>query len=448
MRRVAVVGGGITGLTAAHLLSKLGHRPIVLEASPRVGGKIRTESFHGVDVEAGADAFLPRDSFPMEVVREVGLGGSLVEPAVFGAYVWSGGVLRRLPPGFAYGLPRSPVAAWRAGLLSVPGTLRALSEPVVGRTLTGPDVSIGSFVRSRFGSEVLERLVDPLLAGTRAGDPDRISLAAGAKEIDALARSTKSVLRALRRSGADVGAGSTAFVSVAGGLERLCSALGAQIDDLRLATPVERIERTPGGYRVHGGGSALDTERVIVTVPGREATRLLQDVSDEAAAKLASLRYVSSALIALAYPEGSFDPPADGSGALVPSREGMLVTGITWYSHKWRAARPPDGALILRCFVGRVGDGSALGSSDEDLVGRVVADVHTILGIDAAPIDRTVFRWSEALPVYEVGHGERIARIRAALPPGLAVAGAAYDGTGIPDCMRSAAAAATLVSGS
>jgi len=446
MATVAVVGGGITGLTAAHLLKRQGHRPIVLEASARAGGKIRTETFHDIDIEAGADAFLPRDAFPLEIVRSVGLGDALVSPAVFGAFIWSRGALRKLPPGSIYGLPRSPTAARRAGLLSVPGMLRALAEPIVGRQLEGPDVSIGGFVRSRFGNEVLDRLVDPLLAGTRAGHPDRISLAAGAKEIDALARSNRSLLRALTRTGTDIGAGSTGFLSVTGGLERLCNALGAQIEDVRLETPVDAIERTAGGYRVHSAGTALDAERVVLAVPGDAAAALLTSIATEAAEVLASIRYLSSALVALAYPAGSFDPPPGGSGALVPSGEQMLVTGITWYSQKWPAARPPDGAIIMRCFVGRETDEGALELGDDDLVARVAGDVHTILGIDADPVDRTVFRWTRALPVYEVGHTERVARIRAALPPGIAVAGAAYDGTGVPDCMRSAATAATLVS--
>jgi oxygen-dependent protoporphyrinogen oxidase len=447
MATVVVVGGGITGLTSAYLLQKEGHEVVLLEAGPRTGGKIRSERFHGVNIEAGADAFLPRDTGPLDIAREVGLGDQLIEPAVFGAYIYSDGALRRLPPGSSYGLPRSPVAAFKAGLLSPLGTARALSERVLGRRLRGPDVSIGEFVRSRFGVEVLERLVDPLLAGTRAGHPEQISLAAGAREIDALARTNGSVSRALRASSDEIGAGSVRFVSIAGGLQRLCEALQGKLDDVHLDSPVDALERVGSRYLVSASGSAFEADRVVITAPAFTAARLVRSFNDVAAEDLDSIRYVSSALVALAYPEGAFDPPVDGSGVLIPSREGLFVTGITWYSSKWPAAKPTDGSLIFRCFVGRTSADEEIGWADDELIARVVADVGSILSIDVEPIDGAVFHWDRAMPIYEVGHLERVARIRAALPPAIALAGAAFDGTGIPDCMRSAAGAATLVSG-
>ena len=223
-RPVVVIGGGISGLTAAFELVRRGVRPvIVLEADERFGGKIRTEMIDGITVDVGPDSFLAREPWGVELCEKIGLAGELRSPAVFGACIWTGGKLKPLPPGFAFGMPASPLSALRAGLLSPLGAARAAADLFLPGPLEGPDVAIGEFVRRRFGSQVLERLVDPLLAGTRAGDPARMSLAVAAPQIDDLARRHRSLilgLRTARRSGA-LETGPPPFLTVAGGLERL-----------------------------------------------------------------------------------------------------------------------------------------------------------------------------------------------------------------------------------
>lgn len=429
MATVAVVGGGITGLSCAYFLAELGIDPIVYEASDRAGGKLQTEDFAGVPVETGADSFLPRDDLPVELCRSVGLGDDLISPAAFGAYIWHDGVLRKLPPGFSYGFPAKPWTAYRAGLLSLRGTLRATGDLFHFRRWRGRDVSIGSFVTRRFGREVLDYLVDPMLAGTRAGRAEEISLSSGAPEIATIAGRNGSVIRGLRSFGKEIGAGSQSFVSIRGGLGRLVDALVDRLPDVRTKTHVDALP---------------DTDGIVLTTPAAETARLLATRLPVVTELLRDIRYESSLTVTLLYPPNTFNFPADGSGVLVPSKAGLAVTAVTWYSHKWPHARPGDGSQIIRCFIG--GRGSSLPRSDE-AIARATADLETIMGVHEQPTDARVTSWERGLPVFAVSHTKRIVGLDHELMREIAVAGAYLTGSGIPECIHQAKRAAEQVGG-
>lgn len=440
--QVVVVGGGISGLVAAHTLSRAGCRVTVLEATDRLGGKIRTAELAGVPVEDGPDAFLPRDEGPLELCRAVGLGDDLVEPEVFGAYLWSRGALRKLPAGFPYGFPRSPYAAWRAGLLSARGAARAVSERFVSGPLEGPDVSIAAFATNRFGAEVLDHLVDPMLAGTRAGAPGDISLAAGAREIDGLARSHRSLLGVLRT----LPMPEPRFRAVAGGMQRLVTHLERALPaaTCRTNARVERIERSgEHAYRVVTQDGALDALGIVVAAPAFGAADVLRAVNEPAARKLAAISYASSATISLVYPDDACELPPGGSGFLVASADTTTISGCTWYSRKWPASTPP-GSLLVRCFVGRAGRHPTLDLDDDELARAVHDDLVTKMRVEGDPVAGRVARWERGLPQYRVGHLDLVDAIESdlAATPGLALAGAGYRGSGIPDCIVQAERAA------
>jgi oxygen-dependent protoporphyrinogen oxidase len=439
---VAVVGGGISGLLAGLRLQQQGRRVTVLEASARPGGKLRGGHVDGIYIEEGADAFLPRDEAPLELLDELGLDQT-ESPEVFGAYIWHDDRLKRLPPGSPYGIPRDPSAAHRAGLLSRAGSIRASLERMNRSVLTGPDVSIGHFVRKRFGTEVLTNLVDPLLAGVRGGVADEISLAAGAREIDAIARGNRSVLRAINLHPPV----SPRFVRPVGGIGSLTDALAARLDDLRTSAPATRVTIERGKTRVDTPGGAEDYDGVVLACSTSEAAELLPVDLWDVAHDLVRIEYASLAVVTLVYPPGSFAAPEGGSGFLVPSGSGLTIAACTWYSNKWRVTT--DGRQVVRCVVGRSGLDPNLTTGDASLVSLVERDLQTTMGITASPVATRVTRWERSIPQYRVGHLELVESIEERLlaSGAIVVTGAGYRGSGIPDCIAQADAAAERLGG-
>ncbi|MDQ3952789.1 MAG: protoporphyrinogen oxidase [Actinomycetota bacterium] len=441
---VAVVGGGVTGLVAARELDRAGADVVLFEAAPGAGGKIATKTIEDVAVEAGPDSFLARDPWAVDLCREIGLGNDLVEPAVFGGTVWSRGRLHALPRGLVLGIPTLPVKVLRTGLLSRRGALRALGDLFGGKPLTGRDVSIGALVRHRLGDEVLERLVDPLLAGTRAGDADEMSLAAAAPELDSIARRHRSLVLGLRawqpeRPEAPV------FKAPLGGMTRLVHALKTELlhTDVRLSSPVTRIAVDGRRLRVESATGEVGADAVVLTAPAHATAGHVADLEPAASKALASIPYASVAVVALAYPSSAGAPPPGGSGMLVPRAEGRTVAACTWYSTKWPVSSPRDG-FLLRAVVGRSGRHPALDLDDRELVAAVHDDLAEMLGLREPPRSRLVTRWEKGLPQYLVGHLDRVTGAEVALAQRgpVFLAGAGYRGSGIPDCIRGAKEAA------
>lgn len=435
MPSVAVVGGGIAGLTAAWDLARAGWAVTVLEADDRLGGKVRTEPFAGVDLDLGPDAFLARRPEAIDLCAELGLDDQLVAPATTAASVWSRGRLRRLPEGLVLGVPADAIALARSRVLSPLGTARAAIEPLLpGRPLSADeDVAVGALARRRLGTEAASRLVDPLLGGINAGDTDRLSVDAVAPQLAAAARRSRSLVRGVRATGGSAGAGPV-FLTLPGGLGRLVDVLAAGLAnlgvDVRTGAPVHDL--TP-----------LDADGVVLAVPAHAAAPLLRPLVPEAAAGLADIEHASVALVALAYPSEAL-PPLPGSGFLVPRTEGRLMTACSWSSSKWPHLAAP-GQTILRLSAGRAGDGRAPAMDDDDLVARLGTELRAAMGVTAAPTAVRVARWPNGFPQYAPGHLDRMAAVRTLLDerlPGVALAGAALGGVGLPACIASGRAAA------
>lgn len=438
--RVAIIGGGITGLVAALRLSQQKAEVVLVEAGDRLGGKIQTRRLAGATIELGADAFLPRDERPLQLCREVGLEHELTEPADFGAWIFHGERLHRMPAGTLLGAPTSLAPVATTSLLSWRGKARAALDLAGTGPLRGPDVSVASLIRSRLGAEVLERMVDPLLAGTRAGDVSEMSLAAAIPPIDQAARAHGSLIRGLRQA---TSTGSRpSFHAPRDGMSRLVEGLEAKLQTVEILKRrrVQQVARDGSGFRLEVDGGPVQADAVLITAPSYAAADLVRDIAPDAAQELVAIPHASAAVVNLSFGPDQVALPPGGSGVLVPSSERMTLSGCTWFSKKWPAHAAPNGAITVRCFVGRSNRDPALELDDDDLVGVVATELARVIEVSAEPIDHHVHRWERGLPQYKVGHLERVGRIETLLAGTgpLAVAGASYRGSGIPDCIAQA----------
>jgi len=451
--RAVVAGAGISGLAGALALREAGFDVTVLEASARAGGKIRTSPFAGSPVDEGPDAFLARVPHAVDLCRRLGLGDDLVSPGTGQASLWIGDALRPIPAGLVLGVPADfePLAA--SGLLSPDGLARAMAEPdLPGEPLTG-DVTIGELIRARYGPEVLERLVDPLLGGINAGRSEELSLDVGAAQLAAIARRSASLTVGLReqRAANPPDPSAPVFYAPRGGMNTLVDALVARLGalgvEIHFDAAVMAIERTngSGGYVVvTDGGERIDADRVLVTTPAFVAGPLLSPLSAAAGEHLAAVRYASVSLVTLAYDDKAVTRPLDGSGFLVPRTEGRLLTAGSIFSNKWPHVAPPA-TVVVRASAGRFGDERALEMSDDDLVAAVHDELSQVLGLDAAPREVRVSRFTHSFPQFPAGHLDRVAALESALAadaPGIALAGAHLRGVGIPACIGGATTAA------
>jgi oxygen-dependent protoporphyrinogen oxidase len=456
-KRIAVIGGGIAGLAAAVRLrdrAPAGTHIIVYEQSGALGGKLCTGDLAGTLVERGAESFLAGgpdgdESAAVRLARRVGLGAALVHPAAGQAAIAADGRLMPLPAGTLMGVP--------AEVSSLPPVAHpaADADRDAGRPLLGPDedVAVGALVRERLGDEVVDRLVDPMLGGVYAGRADLLSLAVTIPALARTARREHTLLGAVRaaKAAAPRVPGRPIFATVAGGMGRLVAAAAeASGATINLRLPVRELTRTPAGWRLILGPvpapTVVDVDAVVLAVPARAAARLLATVDGSAAAAIGALDYASVALVALALPPGTLLPEL--SGFLVPAAEGTLVKAATFLTRKWAHLREPGGPVIVRASVGRYGEEHRLQHDDDSLAATAHADLGRLLGTALpTPLGSWVQRWGGGMPQYAPGHLDRVAAGRAALRPhpGLVLAGAAYDGVGIPACVQSGETAADIV---
>jgi oxygen-dependent protoporphyrinogen oxidase len=453
MSRLVVVGAGITGLAAAFEWRR--RRPdddiLVLEAAERIGGKLQRVELAGHWYDTGPEAVLARVPEAVRLVEDLGLGDRLVAPATTQASVVLADGRHPLPAGTVLGVPASPDGL--EGLLSADGVARVRAEASLPPLTPDDDVAVGTLLRDRLGDEVVDRLVEPLLGGVYAGRADELSLAATMPALWAALPQAGSVLAAaaaareagVRSRGDDDG---PVFATVRGGIGSLAEALveasGAVV---RLRTPAHGLRRTASGFELSLGTAAapelLTADRVLVTAPAPKAARLLGGLVPGAVEPLRGIPYASMAVVAMAFPAQHVDA---GSGLLVPPVAGRLVKGVTVSSAKWPhlAGGRDGGVLLVRASVGRFRDEAELQRSDDDLTAAVVADVVELLGLSRPePVQTRLVRWGGGLPQYLVGHLGRVDAIRAAVTevPGLAIAGAAFRGVGLPACIRDAHAA-------
>ncbi len=448
---VIVIGGGISGLAAAHHLLRGGARVTVLESTDRLGGKLRTGRIADLDVDLGAESMLARRPEAVDLARAVGLGDALQPPATATASVWTRGELRPMPTGHVMGVPADPASL--GGVISPEGVARAAEDAELPRTGVGQDVAVGEYVAARLGREIVDRLVEPLLGGVYAGDAYRISMRAAVPKLYEAARRERSLLagvRAIQERTAAQRQEGPVFMGIEGGVGRLpgavadaCRAAGAEILTGVSATGLRRVKQ--GGWTVTAGGRTLDADGVVLAVPAPVAARLLETEVPAAAAELDAVEYASMALVTLAFRRRNLTRTPEGSGFLVPPVDGHAIKASTFSSNKWSwvSAQDPD-LFVLRTSLGRYGEEEVLRRDDADLVELSLRDLKAAIGLTARPVARVVTRWENGLPQYPVGHLDRVARVRRdlAVHPGLAVCGAAYDGVGIPACVASGRAAA------
>ncbi|GAA2669101.1 protoporphyrinogen oxidase [Streptomyces aculeolatus] len=477
--RVVVIGGGIAGLPAAHRLLDAGAQVTVLEAGSRLGGKLHAGELAGVPADLGAEALLARRPEAVALARAVGLGEALQPVAAGGAAVWTRGRLRPLPGGQVMGVPGDLDRLAAAEVLSPEGLARVAREAELPPAEPGEDVAIGAFVAERLGAEVTDRLVEPLLGGVYAGDAYRLSMRAAVPQLFAALREERTLLGAARavqsRGAAAPAAQGPVFMGIEGGVGRLPSAVADAVraagGEIVLGAEVASLERgadspgaaaaaaplasgaapkpgeapagtVPARWRILAGDRSYDADAVVLAVPAAAAARLVRGLAPQAAAEFDGVRYASMALITLALPRAEAEAQLPGgTGFLVPPVDGRTIKASTFSSAKWRWAGDDD-LFLLRTSVGRIDDEKTLERDDADLVAASLDDLRAATGLAARPVASRVSRWRSALPQYEVGHGARVARIRGALPAGLAVCGALYDGVGIPACVASAHRAA------
>jgi len=472
-----IVGGGIAGLAAAFFLRDVGADVLVLEGSQRIGGKLAVSEVAGIAVDEGAEALLARRPEGTALIGDVGLSGQLVYPGTTTSGIWSRGQLHALPGRQFMGVPADLDEVERSGILSAAGMARARQDTVLAATHRDGDVSVARHVGARFGAELVERLVDPLLGGVYAGRSDQLSfeatlpsLAGESRKHAALSDAARALLGPPAVPGAPApvpGAPAPVFTTLAGGLGTLPAALAQRSGAVvRTGAMARELARTTHGWRLTVGSARapehIDASAVVLAVPARPASRLLAGAGQAGAAAgaaLAEIGYASMAIVTLAYPAAAFPGPVTGSGYLVPAVDGRPVKAVTFSTVKWphlagqrgpRHEHLAAGAAALhlvRCSIGRIGEELVLQRDDAELTALAAADLAAATGVTGPPVASRVSRWGGGLPQYSVGHLSRVRLIRenVAALPGLAVCGAAYDGIGIGACIASARLAADRV---
>ncbi|GAA2727957.1 protoporphyrinogen oxidase [Actinocorallia aurantiaca] len=456
-KHVVVVGGGISGLAAAWYLHREGMRVTVLEGSPSVGGKLRTSEIAGQHLDEGAESVVTRRPEGLDLIEDLGLSDELIHPGAAGSSVYSHGGLRPLPAGQIMGVPSDLVALAQSGVVSQAGVARAALDLAKRPTPRGSDVSVADYVADRLGREVLDRLVEPLLGGVYAGRVERLSFEATLPQFAQAAHTQRSlIMRARELKEASSAQSGPVFATLRDGMGALpvlmAGILAKEGVNLRTEAMVRELGRTPEGWRVVMGSAqapeVLEADAVVLAVPASPAGRLLSGTVPAAASELAGIEYASMAIISLAYHSTAFPSFPKGTGYLVPYVEGRDVKAVTFSSVKWPGRRGHDpGTVLVRASIGRFGEEHALQRSDAELKAAVMAELATTCAVSELPVDARITRWGGALPQYDVGHLDRVARVRAAVAGhrGLAVCGAAYDGVGIPACISTARAAAARI---
>ena len=453
---VVVVGGGITGLSAAYALGRAGVPTTLVEASVRLGGKVRTERVDGFLVESGPDSFIAYRPAALELCRELGLGDAIIRPADPRVVnIRAGGTFARLPDGIGLVLPTRLRPLVTTAMFSPLEKVRMGLDLILPRAKGDGDVAVGPFLRRRLGGALVERLAGPLIGGVYGTSIDELSLDAVVPQLREAEREHRSLLlaslaqgRARKRSGA---AGGSPFVTLAGGLGQLTDALGAALEAspsviVRTGTKVAGLERKGAGFTIRlTGGERLHGDAVVLTGPAQVSAGLLEALAPSAADLLRSIPHGSTGVVSLGYRADQFPEPLVGHGFLVADGEPLSISACTWSSLKW-AGRAPDGMVLLRAFIGSNAE-RLLAGPDAEVAAAARRDLTLTMGVRGDPVMTRVARWPAAMPHYTVGHLERVAAAFESLAgtPNLVLAGAAYHGVGLPDCIAQGRAAAAQV---
>jgi oxygen-dependent protoporphyrinogen oxidase len=461
MSKTVIVGGGIAGLATAFYLQEFGLTDSVLiECSQHWGGKITSTDQDGFLVEGGPDSFITQKPAALDLCKRLGLEGELVgsnSGVSATTYVWSKGRLHAMPEGMMLMAPTMLLPFLKSRLISWPGKLRMGMEifiPASSAATDGGDESLAAFVRRRLGKEALNKIAGPLMGGIHAADPEKLSLKSTFPMFPDMERRHGSLLRGMmkrpRRSTAKVSQASSMFMSLRGGLQQLADAIAARLPQasLRSGCCVLAVSPYMDQYKVMlSDGSCVVADDVVFTTPAYVTGDLVQHIDPLLTSKLRSISYVSTATVSLGFKRSDIEHPMLGAGFIVPSSEGRRITACSWSSVKF-SHRAPEDCVLLRVFIGGA-LAEQLAEQDENaLVALALDELRVIMGIHATPVVAKAYRWHKANPQYDQGHAARVADIERTLTsfPGLHLAGAAYHGAGIPNCIVSGMKVARAIS--
>jgi protoporphyrinogen/coproporphyrinogen III oxidase len=441
--KALIIGGGISGLSAAYYLSKAGIRPTLLERKSRPGGVIQTSVQQGCVLEEGPDGFLGAKPWAMNLIRELGLADQVIGSNDHSriTYIVKNGKLVRMPAGLMMMVPTkilpiamTPLLSWNAKVRMGLELLRRPKGPQ-------PDRSVYDFLLDHYGQESIDYLADPLLAGVYGGDPREMSVnSVLARFVDLETKYGSLTRGAIAQRSPKVASPAPFLQTLKGGLGQLIEALRPSADVIH--TNAESLEQISDGFRVRAEGDWLEAEHVVIATPAQDGAQLLAASEPELSRLLACIPYTTSITLALGYRKATFDHPLNGHGFLVPKKERKYIFGCTWVGNKFNHRVPAD-MVVLRCFLG----GGAMPLSDEALVGAARTELRGFMNLEAEPVFQLVARWPNSMAQYTVGHEKRVARIEEIVRaiPGLYLAGNAYHGIGVPDCVRMGQEAATRI---
>lgn len=460
MDTVVVIGGGISGLSSAFYLQQQAReqnksvRIILVESSAQLGGKINTLRKDGFVIEKGPDSFLARKVAMIELANELGIDSELVatNPLAAKTYIMNKLRLHAMPPGLVLGIPTDIGSFLRSDLITPQGKMTALADLLKPARPIEGDESLGGFLERRIGSEMVKKIAEPLLAGIYAGDLKKLSLKATFPQFAQAEQQHGSLIIGSRYNKRIAAAKKeqtkSVFMTFKNGLSTMVDALEQALSGITIMKQAKLISmnRDANGYQlVLENGHQLKADAVIITTPAFMMGQLLQQHVDTTA--LSNIRYVSVANVVLAYDKALFGQQFDGSGFLVPRSEGLHITACTWTSNKWLHSAPDD-KVLLRCYVGHSEDQISVKLNDEQLVAAVRDDIRRAIGITAEPLFTEITRLDHSMPQYPVGHVAAVRELRTEMHevlPKVWVTGAAFDGVGLPDCIRQGKEAATII---
>ncbi len=468
MKRVVVIGAGITGLAAAYALHEAQSQGaqvdwLLIEKDERVGGKIATDFSHGFVIDGGPDCFLPEKPWGVQLAKKLGIDSDMIptNDDRKGTYILAGGKLHLLPEGVMGLVPTKFVPFATTSLFSWGGKLRMAADLIIPKKIVdGDDETLASFVRRRLGQEALDKLAEPLIGGIHASDPEQMSLKATFPRFLEMEQKSRSLIRHMVKARKKMPAAPppdsgkpkrTFFMSFVRGMGELTDSVFERLDPERVLTGVEVIaieERGESGYRLRMKDyDDIEADAVIVATEAYVAARLLEGIDEKISTACAKIPHVSSATVSLGYKSDEIGHGLQGFGFIVPSVENRKIMASTWSSTKW-SHRAPSGHVLLRAFVGGAHNQELSELPDDEMIRTVRDELAAIMGISAKPVLEKIFRWPMGMPQYTIGHLDRVKTIETLSleHPGLFVVGGAYRGVGVPDCINDAwkAAAAAL----
>ncbi|MBM7571470.1 protoporphyrinogen oxidase [Aquibacillus albus] len=451
-KQIAIVGGGITGLTAAYYLQKeinekqLPYSVRLIEASDELGGKIKTEKKDGFMIERGPDSFLIRKQSATNLVKELGMEKDLVKNGTGQSYILVNNKLHKMPSGSFMGIPTEVRPFLFSSIFSMKGKIRAAGDFFLPKGQEASDQSLGKFFRRRFGDELVENLVEPLLSGIYAGDIDDLSLMATFPNFYKLEQEYGSLIKGLQATvPKKKGPKRSMFYSLKNGLQSIVEGIEASLETgtVQTGVTVDHIERKETNYHLLlGNGEVYKADAVILATPFFTTQRMLSQY--EFLEPLKAMAATSVANVALAFDQSAIKKDVDGTGFVVSRNNDYRITACTWTHKKWPETTAPEGKALLRCYVGKPGDEGVVDLSDDEIVEIALNDLNKIMNITDKPLFSIVSRWKDAMPQYSVGHKNRMDKITEQMTehlPGVYLAGNSYRGIGIPDCIDQGTAA-------